>query len=146
MTINFDQFPQKKSDFPLIPRGQYQALVLDAEIKFSKAKISKPPYLSMTLKLFNKDGFPIGIIFDYITESKNDFARYKLKRFIEVIGFSLYREFSLKDIAKNAKGKTMLVDVTVDEKISPPRSCVDIFTGEIYYPLNTSTENNGTIK
>ena len=143
MAIQFNSLPSEKPGGALIEKGQYRAKIEKAEMKVSKQNPSNPPYLNLTLNIFGDNGQSKGKVFDMITESDNDYVRYKLKRFIELLGIPMNTTtvLELKDLAKLAPGKEMLVDITVDEKQTPARSVVDIFSGEIYYPLEEADDD-----
>ena len=136
MAIRFDQLPADKPGFSLPEKGQYTALIEKAEMKTPKNDPTKPPYLNLTLSLTDAEGKNKGKIFDIISESDNDYVRYKLKRFIEAMRIPITGSIELKDICKVVQGKTMLVDTTIDDKQDPPRAVVDIFNAEIFYPLD----------
>ena len=142
MGINFDALPQEKPG--VVPKGTYLGDIIDAKMQSNKTDPTKPAYLALTIRLHSiPDGKEIGKLFDNITESDNDYVRYKTKRFIEALGLQLKGIIELKDLAKIAKGKKMLVDTTIDDKSIPPRAVVDIFSGDIYYPLESA--ENGAI-
>lgn len=134
MTIRFDQLPADKPGFS-IEKGQYKAFIEKAEMRQSKTDATKPPYLNLTLALTNEAGQSKGKIYDIISESDNDFVRYKIKRFLEALNIPLTGSIELKDVCKIANGKSLFVDIMMDEKQTPPRAVVDIFTNEIFYPL-----------
>lgn len=136
MAIQFDQLPQEKPGGSLIEKGHYKATIKKAEMKAKKDDATKPPYLALVLTIHdNETGKAIGTVYDNITESDNDYVRFKLKRFIESLGIPLVGSIELKDLVKIANGKSIMVDIAVDEKAEPPKSVIDIFSAEIYYPL-----------
>ena len=138
MAIRFDQLPQEKPGGAVPERGRYRIKIEKAGMQANKTDATKPQYLAMTLALLAKeDGTPAtGKIFDNLTESDSDFVRYKLKRFIEALKIPVTTSIELKDIAKIVQGKELYADITVDEKATPPRGVVDIFSDEIFYPLD----------
>lgn len=134
MTIRFDQLPSERPGFT-VPKGQYAALIEKAEMKTSKTDPSKPAYLNLTLAISDESGKGMGKVYDILTESDNEYVRYKLKRFIEAMEIPMTGSIELKDIAKIVSGKRTRVDIMMDEKSTSPRPVVDIFSAEIYYPL-----------
>ena len=136
MAINFDALPQEKPAGAIIPKGQYKAIIEKAEMKQGK-DASKPPYLNLLFALSDKEsGAPAGKLYDILSESESTYVMYKIGRFLKALSLNLGATFELKDLAKLVTGKELLVDVMVDEKTEPNRSIVDIFSGEIYYPIN----------
>ena len=117
--INFDTLPDSISA-PTVPKGHYYATIEKAEIKTGK-DASKPPYLNMMFKLQNGAGEPVGTMWDIISENTNDYARYKLKRFIIALGVPITPNMSLelKDLVKidfkNLKtlNKSLIVNVLI---------------------------------
>lgn len=139
MAIRFDQLPSERpAGFALPDKGQYKAKIEKAEMK-QPQDAKKPMYLNLTLALTDADGNAKGKVFDIISESESDYVRYKLKRFIMALGVPLTGSIELKDLSKIAQGKDMLVDITIDEKQDPARAVVDIFSNEIFYPLDAPT-------
>ena len=74
-----------------------------------------------------------------ITTSDSDYSRYKLKRFIEALELPIKGSFELKDLTKMVQGKKLRVDVAIDDRGDQPKAVVDIFTNEIFYPLEDKT-------
>lgn len=136
MAISFNTLPEGKPGFTLVEKGNYKALIEKAEMKVSQSNPNNPPYLNLFLAL-TKDGKPAGKIFDILTTSTNEYSLYKLKRFIMALEIPMdaTSTFELKDICKIAQGKEIYVDVTIDDKQDPAKSVVDIFSNEVYYPL-----------
>jgi len=134
--VNFNSLPDTKpNNVPDI--GRYFATIKTAEMKKGK-DLAKPPYLNMKLQLTKADGTGAGVIFDMLSESDSDTVRYKLKRFIVALGLPLTASFELKDLCKIIIDKKFIVDVTVDDR-NPQygaKGVVDVFKGEIYYPLS----------
>lgn len=143
MTINFAGLPDERPS-TLPDPGKYRTLIEKAEMKTPKPQPNdapgtvKPAYLALTLALRVKpDGTPAtGKIYDNLTESDSDYVRYKIKRFIIAMGIPVTNSIELKDIAKIVAGKELYVDITQDLKSTPPKGTVDMFSGEIYYPLD----------
>ena len=143
MAIRFDQLPQEKPGGAVPEKGKYRIKIEKAAMQAPKTAAApgqpaKSNYLALTLALLAKeDGTPAtGKIFDNITESDSDYVRYKVKRFIEALKIPVTTSIELKDIAKIVQGKELYADITVDEKATPPRGVVDIFSAEIFYPLD----------
>lgn len=138
MGINFDNLPNERPGGAVLEKGTYLAEIQKAEMKANKNDATKPPYLAVTLIIKNPEtGETLGKVYDNVTESENEYVRFKLKKFVEVLGLQLKGNFELKDLAKVATGKQFLVDLVVDEKATPPKSVIDIFSADIYYPLDT---------
>lgn len=138
MGINFDALPNSKPN--AIPeKGSYFACIEKAEMKQPK-DAAKPPYLNLTLALKTGDGKSCGKLFDMLSESDHEVVRYKLKRFIEALQIPITGNFELKDLCKIVVGKSLIVDVTKDEKDGQPaRAVVDVFTNEVYYPMSDAS-------
>ena len=91
MAINFDTLPEsiEGGGNKIIPKGTYYATIDRAEMKTPKKKpdgTQNPDYLNLMLKIKDVTGKDVGIIWDIISESTNDYARYKLRRFIIALG------------------------------------------------------------
>lgn len=139
MTIHFDKLPDEKPGPSLPEAGKYLATITGAEMKNPKqveGQPTKAQYLALTLTLQDENGNPKGKIYDNLTESDSEYVRYKLKRFIIAMEIPVTATIELKDIAKIVKNKQMWVDVMQDLKSAPPKGQVDMFGGEIYYPLD----------
>lgn len=138
MAIQFNSLPGNKPGFAVPPKGHYIAVIDKAEMKQPKDP-SKDLYLSLTLNLSDETGKSFGKIFDMITTSDSDYSRYKLKRFIEALELPIKGSFELKDLTKMVQGKKLRVDVAIDDRGDQPKAVVDIFTDEIFYPLEDKT-------
>ena len=145
MPISFDSLPTT-SEYGLIEKGKYIAKIEAAMMK-QPQDVAKPPYLSLTYSLKNAAGENKGKLYDMLFDSDANIVRYKLQRFITALEIPIKGNFELKDLTKIVVGKSMLVDVTKDEKSNPVRNVVDVFTGEIYYSLSEadSSETGGDI-
>lgn len=135
--INFDKLPTDlPNQYPLIDKGRYKAKVAKAEMKQPKNE-NKSPYLSVTWDVMNESGKSLGKVFDIFTESDNEYAQYKLKKFIEAIGIDLGGQFELRDLCKVATNKVCEIAVTIDDKNNPdqPRNQVNIFDKPPYKAL-----------
>lgn len=137
MAINFDQLPNSKPN-AIPPKGPYYALIEKAEMRQPKDE-DKRPYLSLAYSLKNKDGVSQGKLFDILSESDSDIPRYKLQRFITALQIPITGSFELKDLAKIVPGKSFIVDVIEDKRSDRPQATVDVFSGEIYYPLSEAS-------
>jgi hypothetical protein len=136
--INFKDLPNNNPN-RLPEKGCYNALIKKAEMKAPK-DTSKPDYLNIQLALFDDAGKSAGTIFDIISESDADLARFKLQRFIVAMNIPITGSFELKDLVKIIQNKTLRVDITKDEKEGQiPRAVVDVFSNEIYYSAQPST-------
>jgi hypothetical protein len=142
--INFDSLPNDKP-YSVPKKGTYYATIQKAELKMPQDPNKKKPYLNLTLQLKTADGKSAGKIWDIISESDHDLIRYKLQRLITALEIPITGTFELKDLTKIIVNKSLIVDVTVEEKDGrPPKGVVDIFTNEIYYPLSKASEIFGS--
>lgn len=141
MAIDFNTIPEERpasgSD---IAKGQYLAKIIDASMQPAQDP-NKPMYLQNVLEITDPGTKEVlGRVYDKITESTNKFALYKLGRFLKACQLNLQGKIELKDLAKVVPGKTFKVDITVEEKEGyAKRSVVDIFSGDIFYPLVEAT-------
>ncbi len=136
MSINFDELPEEKTGgFTLPEPGNYKATIKKAEMRTPKN--GGKDYLNLQLALENS-----GNIFDIITESPADLARYKLKRFLKALNLDFSgAAFELKDLVKLVVGKQFFVDVKIESSEQyGDKAIVDALTGEIYYPLEEVAE------
>lgn len=142
--INFNSLPTDKPN-SLPEKGTYYATIEAAEIKQGK-DITKPPYLNIVLALRNADGKNCGKIYDIISESDKELVQYKLARFITALGLTNLGVFELVDLVKIIKGKELIVDVKQDEAKDgyAAKAVVDVFAGNIYYPISEAATIFGT--
>lgn len=148
MAINFDQLPDSISGGfgTIIPKGTYFATIERAEMKTPKTKPDepqKPDYLNLMLKIKDAQGKDMGIVWDIISESTNQYAQFKLKRFIIALGITITPGLSLhlKDLTKIATGVKMIVDINQDKE---NKNQIDIFSGDVYYPISETNNIFGT--
>lgn len=132
--INFDALP-KENPFALPTPGVYKAHIEEATMKKPKTDATRPPYLNLKITLFNHDGTKAGTIFDTISESDSQIVQYKIGRFAKAVGLPLQGSMELADIAKLVVHKDLALDVSIDDKGQQPRSQVDLFSREAYYPI-----------
>lgn len=137
--INFNTLPTEKPSMGnIIPKGQYKAKIEKAEMKQSRNE-SKPPYLSIQFDLTDTvSNMPMGKIWAILTESDKALPLYQLSRFIQALKLPITGNFELKDLTKMIPGKELLVDVMPekrDDGKEPERSVVDVFSGQIFYPV-----------
>lgn len=142
--INFNSLPADKPA-SLPENGTYYATIDSAEMKKGK-DTTKPAYLNISLLLKNKEGKSCGKIFDIISESDKELVQYKLARFIKALGLEQLGVFELADLVKIVKNKQLIVDVKQEEAQNgyPAKAVVDVFAGEIYYPISEAKEIFGT--
>ena len=139
MTINFDALPGEKP-ISLPDPGTYYFKIEKPHMKAPKDS-TKPNYLNMQLALKTSDGRSAGKIFDIITESDHELMRYKLQRFIKALGIPITGQFELKDLPKIVEGKEGICDISHQESEQyPTKAQIDIFSGDIYYPLSMAKE------
>lgn len=144
MPINFDSLPSSVAP-AIIPKGAYYGEIEKAEMKTPKTKpgeAQKPDYLNIMFKLKNAKGESMGAMWDIISESNNQYAQYKLRRFVIALGITITPGMSLelKDLVKIAPHAKMIVEVAIDEKSTPNKNQVDIFAGDIYYPMSEANK------
>lgn len=143
MAINFDSLPTDKP-MSTIPKGTYIATIEDAQMKQGQ-DLQKPPYLNLKYSLKNEKGESVGILFDSLFESEHSLMQYKLKRFLTATQIPMTGVFELKDLAKVVKGKQIILDTLVEEKDGrPAKAVVDLFSGEVYYPMSEAVNIFGT--
>lgn len=131
MAINFDSLPQTKPNGFLIDKDFYKGTIIEAKMRTPKNGGAE--YLAVTFSLTDKDGNAKGKLWDNFFDIDKELPRYKLGRFITALRLPLSGSFELKDLCKIIVNKSVIVDVGVDEKNTPPRNQVDVFNAEIYY-------------
>ena len=136
MAINFNSLPMDKPN-ALPENGTYYATIESAEMKQGKDP-TKPPYLNIAYALKDKNGKACGKIFDILSESDKELVQYKLARFLIALDLAKLGVFELADIVKIIKNKQLIVDVKQEEAKDgyPAKAVVDVFAGNIYYPLS----------
>lgn len=134
MPINFDELPTSKP-VTLIEQGRYRLRIESADMKAPK-DTTKAPYLNLRLTVLNKEGKSLGSIFDIITESEAQLARYKLGRFIKALELPL-TNFELRDLTKVVVGKELYGDITVqDNEQYGAKSVIDATKAEVFYSIS----------
>lgn len=133
MAINFDSLPTEKPQGSLYEKGFYKGTIVKAEMRTPRN--GNQDYLSITYDVTNKDGSAKGKFWDNLFDTDKDIPRYKLGRFINALGLELTGTFELKDLAKIVVGKTLVIDMGLNEKGDRPQNEVEIFKNEIFYPL-----------
>lgn len=138
MAIHYDNLPTDKP-ISLPDPGTYYATIEKAEMKQPK-DANKPDYLNMQLQLKDKNGKSAGKIFDILSESEHELVKYKISRFIKALKIDFSgSSFELKDLCKVIVGKQLIVDTTIEESEQyGDKAKVDIFSGEIYYPMDNA--------
>lgn len=140
MAINFDQLPDSVPGGNvgrIIPKGTYFGTIEKAEMKKGQDP-TKPEYLNVTFRIHSAKGDDLGLLWDKITESSNDYARYKLKRFVTALGLNMMgTSFELKDLAKVAPQVKMIIDVNQDKE---NKNQIDIFSGDVYYHISEASK------
>lgn len=144
MAINFNSLPTDKPN-ALPDNGAYYATIESAEMKQSKDP-TKPPYLNIALALRDKNGKSCGKIFDILSESDKELVQYKVARFLIALDLAKLGTFELADLVKVIKNKELIVDVKQEEAKDgyPAKAVVDVFAGNIYYPMSDATTIFGT--
>ena len=149
MAINFDTLPESiegGGSNKIIPKGTYYATIERAEMKTPKKKpdgTQNPDYLNLMLKIKDVTGKDVGIIWDIISESTNDYARYKLRRFIIALGIKITPNLAieLKDLVKISPNVKMIVDISQDKE---NKNQIDIFSGDVYYHISEAEKVFGS--
>ena len=136
MAINFSGLPTQRPN-ALPATGTYYATIDSAEMKQGQDP-TKPPYLNIALSLKDKQGKACGKIFDMLAESDKELVQYKIARFLIALGLDKLGTFELVDLVKIIKGKQLIVDVKQEEAKNgyPARAVVDVYAGNIYYPMS----------
>lgn len=136
MAINFSGLPTKRPN-ALPATGTYYATIDSAEMKQGQDP-TKPQYLNITLALKDKQGKACGKIFDMLSESDKELVQYKIARFLIALGLDKLGTFELVDLVKVIKGKQLIVDVKQEEAKNgyPAKAVVDVYAGNIYYPMS----------
>lgn len=135
--INMNSIPTQKPAMAgtLIPKGQYIAEIVKAEMKTPKT--GKADYFSAECNITDPiSNTSMGKFWINLYESEAALVRYQLGRFITALKLNLQGEFELKDLTKMVTGKKLLVDICPEERKdgqNPQRSVVDI-TAECFYP------------
>lgn len=147
MAINFNSLPSNKPT-ALPANGSYYATIDSAEMKQGH-DTTKPPYLNLALSLCDKNGKSCGKIYDILSESDKELVQYKLARFIIALDLANrlgQGQFELADLAKIVKGKRLIVDIKQEPANNgyPTKAVVDVFSGNIYYPLSEAATIFGT--
>ena len=139
MAINFDALPGSNPSGAVVPNGTYYGTIKNPEMRVPKPKedgsIGKP-YLNFKLLLQNAKSEAVGSIYDMLSDSDHEIPRYKIRRFIEALALPITGAFELRDLAKIIDGKRLIVDIAEDKRSTTPKSQVDTFSGDIYYPIS----------
>lgn len=145
MAINFNSLPtDKPATNSIIPKGTYVGKIAKAEMRQGKDP-AKPPYLNIEFDVSDQEsGTPRGKLWAIMTESEAPLQRYQLARLIKALDLPITGDFELKDLTKMIPGKTLLVDImpedTKDANKAPERSVIDVFSGEVFYPMVTDDD------
>ena len=135
MAINFDALAKEppKTAY-VIPKGVYAGVIENAEMKASRS--TGKDYLSVLWALKDQNtGKSVGKLYDNFSESDSPYVQSKLFTFMTTLKIDLGKSFELKDLSKVIKGKSCLVNITVDERDAEnPKSQVNIFEHP-YAPL-----------
>lgn len=107
--VKFDALPKDKPSQNNVTDGRYTATIFDAKMVASKTTPGTE-YLNVSFKV--NDGFVNENYFD----SDKPFLLYKLGRLLKACKVELAGEGSLKDVAKVVKGKTVIIDVVVNDR------------------------------
>lgn len=134
--IRFDNLPTNKPT-NTIETGTYYATIEQAEMKQGQDP-TKVPYLNMVLALKDASGKSCGKIYDILSESDKPLVQFKIARFLLALGLDKLGDFELADLIKVIKNKQLIVDVKQEEAKEgyPAKTVVDVFKGDIYYPMS----------
>ena len=140
MAINFNSLPNNRPTNLPAP-GTYYATIEAAEIR-QGFDTTKPPYLNVTLALQDKYGKNCGKVYDILSESDKELVQYKVARFIIALGLENLGTFELADLVKVIKNKKLIVDIKQEEATAnyPAKAVVDVFKGNIYYPIREAEQ------
>lgn len=137
--VNFDAMPDTKPSGAKIAKGQYKAHI-DSATMTQGQDLSKPQYILMVLTITDpQTNVVLGKVWDGLYESTSEFIQYKTKRIAVACGLKLSGDVEFSDIAHLIAGNDILVDITID-KNDDTKSIVDIFSADIYYPLDGKKE------
>lgn len=133
--INMNSLPTEKPSMgAVIPKGQYLAKIVKAEMKQPKEE-EKPMYFSAECDITDiASGHSMGKFWVNLFESEAPLCRYQLSRFIQALNLPIQGEFELKDLTKMVAGKELKIDIQPEDKPDPQRSVVDI-TAQCFYPV-----------
>ena len=146
MAINFNNLPQTNPNNKVIEPGSYLGTIELAEMRTAKDP-AKPPYLNIRYSLKDKEtGVAKGSLYDIITESDAEISRFKLFRFMTALGLDTLESFDLKDLPKLIMHKTLELDISVQKSEGyPDKNVVDVFTNDIFRPVENNTQNGDTL-
>ena len=135
MAINFDSLPTEKpgNNFLLEP-GRYKATIIEADVKMGTK--NPRPYLALTYAITQYPNKSCGKLWDNFFDVDKQLPKYKIKRLVEALGLRLTGSLEFKDLAKIILNKSMVVDICVNEKGDKPKNEVEVFKGDIYYPMS----------
>lgn len=140
MAINFDSLPQGRPGYGMAPAGSYVATIEKAEMKNPTTTnpdgTPKKAYMALTLAIQDGHGKSYGKIWDNIFDSESEYVKFKVMRLCAALQLQLSGIVELKDIAKVIAGKKLIVDICEDKNAQQPRMQVDIFSGNVYYPMS----------
>lgn len=143
--INFNSLPTNKPNN--IPEtGTYYATIDNAEMKQGQDP-TKAPYLNILLELKDASGKNCGKIYDILSESNKPLVQFKIARFLIALGLEKLETFELADLVKIVKNKQLIVDVKQEDAKDgyPAKAVVDVFKGNIYYPMSEAENIFGNI-
>ena len=134
MAINFNELPTNRFTGAAAPKvaGRYKAYIENAEMKVKKDGSGE--YLNLKYKLTDADGKAAGSMYDIHSESTKAFVLWKLGRLLTACRIPLEGTMELKDIGAIIVGRTIEVDLDVEEWNGKQRYIIDTKKGECYYP------------
>lgn len=107
--VKFDALPKDKPSQNNVTDGRYTATIFDAKMIASKTTPGTE-YLNVSFKVNG------GFVNENYFDSDKPFLLYKLGRLLKACKVELAGEGSLKDVAKVVKGKTVIIDVVVNDR------------------------------
>ena len=146
MSINFDTLPKDKpagGEYPLPKEGFRKAKITVQEMK-TPLDTTKKDYLNLTLELSD------GKVWDKIFDSEAPVLLHKIYRLALACKLPIAGSLTLPDIGKLLVGKEVVVDIKHDiytnrQGVEVPTAGVDIFSNDIYYPIEAFNELTGAI-
>ncbi len=111
MPISFDSLPQDKPVGALLPKGCYQARIIEATMRTPQN--GGDDYLALTYTLKTIEGEDKGKLWDNFFDVDKPIPRYKLQRLLTALGLTALTTFELKDLTKVVVGKTVGTNVEV---------------------------------
>lgn len=133
--LNFNALPKDKPNNNTITAGTYLATIFKTQMQVSKTTGAE--YLNVSFKL--KDG---GFVNENYFDSDKQFLQWKLGRLLQACNVTLSGEGTLKDVAKVIQGKSVIIDVAVNDR---GYGSLDYSNGDGIYSTTEKTTPNETM-